>query len=261
LKTEERQARLEAVTGPGAEFRYGTSTIDRLAILTKQLPSQEEILLVHRLYNDTFVILTDPGPTSETEGQGFHAQVNIWSADIEQTTLTLIQNHRLEMTAYLGEVRIAIQRGGEGNIIDVEMHGIGDGPFGWEEINHEYLRSGGGHIANTVWSSNFGSKLHIEIGGERKAFTLETRNGCNGSSYQDELLGIRMNDEKILFKKPLPFECLMFGEGDPMPALPGFSAPRLEYGSIVFSPPVGADISIPLEGGFKEIRSDDFAKE
>lgn len=259
LKLEDRQRWIGDASDQA--LLNGTSALARLAILTRDIPTQEEILLI-RSFNGRFLILTNPGPIDVGEQEGQRAQVNIWLADIGNSSLSLVKNHRMEMTAFLGDVAILVDESdSKSGYVDIEIQGIGEGPFGWEEIDHEYLEANSlEHVASTVWTSSFGSKLHVEINGTRKTFTLEAQNGCR-ESYEDKLIGIHMDDVEILFKKSLPFECLMFGEGAPMPALPGFSAPRLEYGSIVFSPPVGADISIPLDGGFKEIRSDDFAKE
>jgi hypothetical protein len=240
-----------------------TSTLFRAV----SVPANEHVIAMNRVNGDEYLVVTevvktDPEYTGITTARIY---------DVTEEKTLLLKEEDLETFLQSATFDMAL----DDTYVDVQLHGSGEGPFGWEEVIHEYvvpllgnvydrfprqiLTNENRIVARAKYHSSFLFLLQLETQGKTMDFKLKAKNSCQ-KEYTDLATALIVNGVEIPLKKPVSINCPVFGEGEATPTMPGLGAPSFEYGIFSFGFPWGGRVEIDLSEP-SIIRSADFAKD
>lgn len=234
--------------------------------MLKQLPVEEKVILFKEIphsQNSKILAVTNSGAAERDELGNERARANIWILSADNGGPRLLKQHIFQ-AYYLSDVGVRWDHddysdGGLGSL-EIQFVVLGEGPFSWSEIAHDYIDIGDERvIASTSWVDNFHPELLLETGDKKYLLGFNAKNGCR-KEYTDLAIGIVVNGQELRFIKPHKISCPVFGEDDGHPTLPGLGAPYFHgrY-KASFNLPWGTIVEIDLTDG--SIRSKDFVKE
>jgi len=213
----------------------------------KKIPSTDKILGLQNIDDGRIVVLTAAVPNEE----GWSPTSSLWIVSPDSASPKRITQHRL-----LGYFGRSVTWEVDGSAVRIRASYTGDGPYGWDDvISDDIDLKTETVIASTEWGSNFSPTWVLTIGDHEYAIKLVAANGCE-KEYSDTATGISVNGEVYPFEKSVAIQCPEFGEGAPMPTMPGLGEPSFGqsssiYGgdSVQFALPSGETASIDLDSG------------